>query len=448
MVESLTKSSYGQRYQWIKDAKYNLINLKSSQIFLDLLTDSGTGAMSDKQWAEMMTGDESYAGSRSYFQLKDVAKQIFGIPYFIPVHQGRAAEHVLFSTLLKAGDIVPGNMHFVTTKEHITLNNATAIDCTINSACDITNQNIFKGNIDLEKLESLFKSNDNIPLVILTITCNSIGGLPVSMQNIQETSSLCKKYHCPLYFDAARFAENAYFIKKYEKGFEKKTICEIVKEMFSHVEGFMLSGKKNGIVNMGGLIGLRSETIFKNASVNTVRYEGYITYGGLSGRDLSALAQGLLESTEYDYLESRVEQVAYLGNRLKQYHIPLLEPFGGHAIFINAGEFYHHIPQTEYRGQFLNSNIYLEGGIRGVGIDGLSNNRDPDTGKEVYPPMELVRLALPTRVYTNSHMDYIAATVANVFEKRHESKRGLKLVKDTKLLRSFMAELEPTDQNT
>ncbi|HDS03500.1 MAG TPA: aminotransferase class I/II-fold pyridoxal phosphate-dependent enzyme [Firmicutes bacterium] len=443
-VEMIRQSTPEERKEWIKKAKYNLFNLKSDYVYIDLLTDSGTNAMSDKQWAEIMVGDESYAGARSYYKLKQSVEEILGFQRFIPTHQGRAAENVLFSAMLKAGDIVPGNSHFDTTKGHIEFRKAKAVDCTIDEAFDTTKEHPFKGNIDMEKLETVLKANkrDDIPLVILTVTCNSAGGQPVSMSNIKETAHMCRKYNIPLFFDAARFAENAYFIKIREKGYEKKSIKEIVKEMFSYVDGFTMSAKKDGITNIGGLVGFRNEELMKKVSVFSILFEGYLTYGGLAGRDLGALAQGLRESTEYDYLESRVGQVAFLGERCKEYGIPVQEPFGGHAVFVDAKRFFPHIPQSEYVAQLLAVELYIEGGIRGVEIGTLLADRDPETGKDRYPKLELLRLAIPRRVYTNNHMDYTAAALRNVYERREHLKKGLKIVQEAPILRHFTVELE------
>jgi len=440
----IRQSTPEERKEWIKKAKYNLFNLKSDYVYIDLLTDSGTNAMSDKQWAEIMVGDESYAGARSYYKLKKSVEEILGFQRFIPTHQGRAAENVLFSAMLKAGDIVPGNSHFDTTKGHIEFRKAKAVDCTIDEAFDTTKEHPFKGNIDMEKLETVLKANkrDDIPLVILTVTCNSAGGQPVSMSNIKETAYMCRKYNIPLFFDAARFAENAYFIKIREKGYEKKSIKEIVKEMFSYVDGFTMSAKKDGITNIGGLVGFRNEELMKKVSVFSILFEGYLTYGGLAGRDLGALAQGLRESTEYDYLESRVGQVAFLGERCKEYGIPMQEPFGGHAVFVDAKRFFPHIPQSEYVAQLLAVELYIEGGIRGVEIGTLLADRDPETGKDRYPKLELLRLAIPRRVYTNNHMDYTAAALRNVYERREHLKKGLKIVQEAPILRHFTVELE------
>ena len=443
-VEMIRKSTPEERTRWIRDAKYNLFNLKSDAVFIDLLTDSGTNAMSDKQWAEIMTGDESYAGARSYFKLKNQVEEILGIPYFLPTHQGRAAENVLFSALLKEGDIVPGNAHFDTTKGHIEFRKAKAVDCTIDEAFDTTVSHPFKGNIDLNKLEEVLKSHGSgqIPLVILTVTCNSAGGQPVSMKNIEETAALCRKYNIPLFFDAARFAENAYFIKVREEGYAEKSIKEIVKEMFSHVDGFTMSAKKDAIANIGGMVGFRNEELKKKVSVFNIMFEGYLTYGGLAGRDLGALAQGLDESTEFDYLESRIGQVAYLGEQCKALGIPVQEPFGGHAVFVDAKRFFPHIPQAQYIAQLLAVELYIEGGVRGVEIGTLLADRDPETGQDRYPRLELLRLAIPRRVYTNNHMDYTATALGNVFQRRESITKGLKIVNEAPILRHFTVELE------
>lgn len=444
MVEQLKRSTKEQRLKWIKKAHYNLFNLESDKVFIDVLTDSGTGAMSDKQWAEMMLGDESYAGSSSFNKLKKTVKKITGFKYFLPTHQGRAAENVLFSAMVKEGDIVPGNSHFDTTKGHIEFRKATAVDCTIDEAFDTSIIHPFKGNVDLQKLEKVFKSHqkEKIPFVILTITCNSAGGQPVSVQNTKEVSALCKKYGIPLYFDAARFSENAYFIKKREPGYENKTIKEIVKEVFSYGDGMTMSAKKDGLVNMGGFIALNNKEIFKQATVFNIMYEGFITYGGMNGRDMGALAVGLNESTEFNYLESRVEQVAYLGKKLVEYGVPVQQPFGGHAIFLDANKFVPTIPREEYRAQALAIELYVVGGIRGVEIGTVLADRDPFTRKNRYPDLELVRLAIPRRTYTNNHMDYIAATLKNIYDSRDGAKSGYKIVDEAPIMRHFTVKFE------
>lgn len=444
MVEAIKRSTKDQRLKWIKKANYNLFNLDSESVFIDLLTDSGTGAMSDRQWAEMMIGDESYAGSSSFRKLKKTVEEITGFKFFLPTHQGRAAENVLFSTLIKEGDIVPGNSHFDTTKGHIEFRKASAVDCTIDEAFDTSNRHPFKGNIDLYKLEAVFKENpkDRIPFIILTITCNSAGGQPVSLKNISEVSDMCKRYEIPLYFDAARFSENAYFIKKREEGYKDKTIKEIVKEVFSYGDGMTMSAKKDGLVNMGGFIALNSNKVFKEATVFNIMYEGFITYGGMNGRDMGALAVGLDESTEFNYLESRVEQVAYLGRKLAEYGVPVQQPFGGHAIFLDANKFVPTIPREEYRAQALALELYVVGGIRGVEIGTVLADRDPFTRENRYPVLELVRLAIPRRTYTNNHMDYIAVTLKNIFDTRKEAKSGYKIIDEAPIMRHFTVEFD------
>jgi len=444
MVEHIKRSTQAQRLKWIEKADYNLFNLNSDKVFIDLLTDSGTGAMSDQQWAEIMIGDESYAGSSSFLKLKDTVKKITGFEYFLPTHQGRAAENVLFSVLVKEGDIVPGNSHFDTTKGHIEFRKATAVDCTIDEAFDTSVIHPFKGNIDLKKLETVFKSHprEKIPFVVLTITCNSAGGQPVSMQNTKEVSALCKKYHVPLYFDAARFAENAYFIKKREPGYENKTIKEIAKEVFSYGDGMTMSAKKDGLVNMGGFIALNNHEVFKQATVFNIMFEGFITYGGMNGRDMGALSVGLDEATEFDYLESRVEQVAYLGQKLVEYGVPVQQPFGGHAIFLDANKFVPKIPREEYRAQALAIEIYIIGGIRGVEIGTVLADRDPITRENRFPELELVRLAIPRRTYTNNHMDFIAAALKNIYDTREEAKSGYIITEEAPIMRHFTAKFK------
>lgn len=443
MVENIRKSTREEREEWIKKANYNVFNLRSDQVFIDLLTDSGTGAMSDKQWSEMMLGDESYAGASSYYKLKNAIQEITGFEYFLPTHQGRAAENVLFSTLVKEGDLVPGNSHFDTTKGHIEFRKATAVDCTIDEAFDTTIEHPFKGNIDLDKLEEVLKNNSkNIPFIVVTITCNSGGGQPVSMQNLKDVYALAKKYDIMLVFDSARFAENAFFIKTREKGYENKSIREIVREMFSYADAMTMSSKKDAIVNMGGFIAMNDEDLFKKASTFNILFEGFVTYGGMSGRDMNALAQGLYEGTEFDYLESRIGQVAYLGNKLKEYGVPVLNPFGGHAIFIDAKRFLPNVPREEYQAQTLVVELFLEGGVRGVEIGTLLADRDPVTRENRYPALDLMRLTIPRRVYTNNHMDYVAVSLANVHERKDKITSGMKIVWEAPILRHFTVKLE------
>ena len=444
MVETIKKSTREEREKWIKEANYNLFNLKSNQVFIDLLTDSGTGAMSDKQWSAMMLGDESYAGASSYYNLKNTIKELLGFDYFLPTHQGRAAENVLFSATIKEGDIIPGNSHFDTTKGHIEFRKAKAIDCTINEAFDTEIDHPFKGNVDLEKLENTIKeySAEKIPFIVLTVTCNTSGGQPVSIENMKNIRTIADKYKIPVYYDSARFAENAYFIKQREKGYENKTIKEIVKEMFSYADGMTMSSKKDAIVNMGGFIALKSEETFKKATVFNIVFEGFITYGGMSGRDMNALAQGLDEGTELDYLDTRIKQVAYLGQKLTDFGISVQRPYGGHAIFVDAKKFLPHVPKEQYIAQTLAVELYLEAGIRGVEIGTLLADRDPETRKNRYPALEFLRLAIPRRVYTNNHMDVIAVALKNVFDRRDEIRTGFNILEEASIMRHFTVKLE------
>ncbi|GMT44461.1 MAG: tryptophanase [bacterium] len=443
-VEHIRRSTREERIRWIKEAKYNLFNLRSSQVFVDLLTDSGTGAMSDKQWSAMMLGDESYAGASSYYKLKDAIRGITGFEYFLPTHQGRAAENVLFSTMIKEGDIVPGNSHFDTTKGHIEFRKAHAIDCTIDEAFHTELDHPFKGNVDLNKLDAVLKKypKKRIPLIMVTITCNSSGGQPVSIENMKAVKKLADNYGIPVFFDSARFAENAYFIKMREQAYKDKSIREIVREMFAQADGMTMSSKKDAIVNMGGFIGFRSKELFEKASIYTILFEGFINYGGMSGRDMNALAQGLYEGTEFDYLETRISQVAHLGKQLRDYGIPIQYPYGGHAIFIDAKRFLPNLPKEQFVAQTLGMELYIEGGVRGVEIGTLLADRDPDTRENRYPDLELLRLAIPRRVYTNNHMDYVAASVINVYERRKEITKGLKILKEAPIMRHFTVELD------
>ena len=351
---------------------------------------------------------------------------------------------MLFSALIKDGDIIPGNTHFDTTKGHIEFRKAHAIDCTIDEAFNTTLDYPFKGNIDIEKLERVLKSHpkERIPLIVVTVTCNSSGGQPVSLANMKAVREVADKYGIRVIYDSARFAENAYFIKLREEGYADMSIREIVREMFSYADGMTMSSKKDAIVNMGGFIGLRDKELFEKASTFNILFEGFISYGGMSGRDMNALAQGLYEGTDFDYLETRINQVAYLGQKLKDSGIPVQYPFGGHAIYVDAKRFLPHFPVEEYVAQTLAVELYLEGGIRGVEIGTLLADRDPDTGKNRFPELELVRLTIPRRVYTNNHMDYIAAALTNVYERRGDIKRGLKIKKEAPILRHFTGELE------
>lgn len=444
MIEPLYRSTKEEREIWIRSAGYNVFNLKSDQVFIDFLTDSGTGAMSDRQWAAMMSGDESYAGSRSFHELRETVMELTGFEYLLPTHQGRAAENVLFSVLLKEGQLVPGNAHFDTTKGHIEFRNAIAVDCTVDEAYDTTNPHPFKGNVDTVKLEALLKeSADRVSFILITATCNTAGGQPVSMENMRQVRSLADRYGKLLFIDAARFAENAYFIKKREEGYQDQSIRNIVLEMFSLFDGATMSAKKDGIVNIGGFIALKSKEIYEEASMFNIMFEGFLTYGGQAGRDMAALAQGLREATEFDYLESRVSQVAFLGERLKAFGIPVQEPFGGHAVFIDALRFFPHIPREEFPGQTLVIELYKAGGIRSAEIGSLMADRDPVTRENRYPALELVRLAIPRRAYTNNHMEYAAAAARVVLEASGTIRRGYQLTREAPIMRHFTMELKP-----
>jgi tryptophanase len=444
MIEPMYPSTRSDRELWLKEASYNLFNLKSSKVFIDLLTDSGTGAMSQEQWSALMSGDESYAGSRSFDSLHETITGLTGFPYVLPTHQGRAAENVLFSVMVREGNVVPGNAHFDTTKGHIEFRKASAFDCTIDEANDTSVYHPFKGNVDIGKLENLRQvyGKERIPMIIVTITCNSTGGQPVSMENLKAVREFANRYEIPVIFDAARFAENAYFIKTREKGYENHSIRDIVKEMFSLADGMTMSAKKDGIVNMGGFIALNSKELFQQATTFNIMFEGYITYGGMSGRDMAALAQGLQEATTFDYLESRIKQVHYLGNLLQEAGIPVQEPFGGHAIFVDATRFLTHVPREEFIAQTLAAELYLESGVRAVEIGTLLADRDPETRENRYPRLEMVRLTIPRRVYTRNHMDYVAAALQNIYQRREKITRGYRIRYEAPIMRHFTVELE------
>nr|WP_321487545.1 tryptophanase [uncultured Draconibacterium sp.] len=448
MVEPIYKSTREQREEWIKKANYNLFNLRSEQVFIDLLTDSGTGAMSQNQWAAIMTGDESYAGSSSYYHLKDAIRNILGFDYFLPTHQGRAAENVLFSVLVKEDDVVPGNSHFDTTKGHIEYRKASAIDCTIDEAFDTESLHPFKGNIDLEKLEAVYSTHpaEQIPMVIVTVTCNTSGGQPVSMQNLRDVHALSKKYGVKVVFDSARFAENAWFIQQREDKYRNSTIKEIVAEMFSYADAMTMSSKKDGMVNIGGFIAMKDEQLLKDASVFNIMFEGFNTYGGMAGRDMNALAVGLDEVTTGYYLENRIQQVAYLGNRLIEWEIPVQKPIGGHAVFVDAKKFLGHVPKEEYIAQTLAVELYLEAGVRGVEVGTLLADRDPKTRENRYPKLEMLRLAIPRRTYTYNHMDVVAVALKNIFDRREEIDHGYRIKKEAPIMRHFSVELEHAEK--
>ena len=443
MVEPLKMSTRAEREQWLKEAHYNLFGLKSEQVYIDCLTDSGTGAMSDRQWAAMMTGDEAYAGSKSFFELKETIGRITGFEYVIPTHQGRAAENVLFSHLVKAGDIIPGNSHFDTTKGHIEFRKATALDCTIDAAKDTQLEIPFKGEVDCAKLEKALAENaEKIPFIIVTVTNNTAGGQPVSMKNLRDVRAIADKYGKRVVFDSARFVENAYFIKTREEGYADKTIKEICKEMFSYADGMTMSSKKDGLVNMGGFIATRHEDWYEGAKRFCIPFEGFLTYGGMNGRDMAALAVGLDENTELDTIETRIKQVQYLAAKLDEYGIPYQRPVGGHALFVDADKVLSNIPKEEFPAQTLAIELYLEAGVRGCEIGYILADRDPVTRENRFGGLDLLRLCIARRSYTNNHMDVIAAALKNVYDRRHEITRGVKIVWETELMRHFTVKLE------
>jgi len=443
MVEPLRVSTRAEREQWIKEADYNLFNLKSDQVYIDCLTDSGTGAMSDRQWAAMMMGDESYAGSSSFFQLKETITRITGFEYVIPTHQGRAAENVLFSHLVTPGAVVPGNSHFDTTKGHIESRKAFAVDCTVDEAKDTQLEVPFKGNVDPKKLEKvLAEKADLVPFIIVTVTNNTAGGQPVSMQNLREVRAIADKYGKRVVFDSARFVENAYFIRTREEGYGDKSIKEICKEMFSYADGMTMSSKKDGLVNMGGFIATRHEDWYEGAKRFCIPFEGFLTYGGMNGRDMAALAVGLDDNTELETIETRIRQVQYLAAKLDEYGIPYQRPVGGHALFIDADKVLDQIPKEEFPAQTLAIELYIEAGVRGCEIGYILADRDPVTRENRFGGLDLLRLCIARRVYTNNHMDVIAAALKNAYDRRHEITRGVKIVWETELMRHFTVKLE------
>ena len=443
MVEPIRKSTRSEREQWLKAANYNVFQLNAEEVYIDLLTDSGTGAMSDRQWAGVMMGDESYAGATSFRNLQKAIEKITGFKYVVPTHQGRAAENILFSVLVKEGDYIPGNSHFDTTKGHIESRKAFAVDLTVDDAKDTQKEVPFKGNVDVDKLEKfLAEKADKVPFIIVTITNNTAGGQPVSMDNLRRVRQVADKYNKPVVFDSARFAENAYFIKVREKGYENKTIKEICLEMFSLADAMTMSAKKDAIVNMGGFIATRKQDWYDKAKVLGIIYEGYLTYGGMNGRDMNALAIGLDENTEFDNLETRIKQVEYLASKLDEYGIPYQRPAGGHAIFVDATRVLTRVPKEEFPAQTLTVELYLEAGIRGCEIGYLLADRDPVTRENRFGGLDLLRLAIPRRVYTNNHMDVIAAALKNVFDRRESITRGVKIVWEAEIMRHFTVKLE------
>lgn len=442
MVEPIRKSTRAEREEWLKAANYNVFQLRAEQVYIDCLTDSGTGSMSDRQWSAMMLGDESYAGATSFYKFEETVRRILGLHYVIPTHQGRAAENVLFSFLVKEGNVIPGNAHFDTTKGHIEARKAFAIDVTTDDAKDAQLEVPFKGNVSLEKLEKVLKENPgNVPFMVLTVTNNTVGGQPVSMENIKATCALCHRYGVPVVMDSARFAENAYFIKTREPGYADKTIKEIVLEMYADADAATMSCKKDAIVNMGGFIATRKEDWYEGAKSFCIPYEGYLTYGGLNGRDLNAIAVGLDENTEFDMLETRIHQVQYLAKKLDEYGIPYQRPVGGHGVFIDADKVLTHVPKEEFPAQTLTCELYLEAGIRGCEIGYMLADRDPVTHENRFGGLDLLRLAIPRRVYTDNHMDVIAAALKNVYDRREQVTRGVAIEWEASLMRHFTVKL-------
>lgn len=442
MVEPIRKSTRAEREEWLKAANYNVFQLRAEQVYIDCLTDSGTGSMSDRQWSAMMLGDESYAGATSFYKFEETVRRILGLHYVIPTHQGRAAENVLFSFLVKEGNVIPGNAHFDTTKGHIEARKAFAIDVTTDDAKDAQLEVPFKGNVSLEKLEKVLKENPgNVPFMVLTVTNNTVGGQPVSMENIKATCALCHRYGVPVVMDSARFAENAYFIKTREPGYADKTIKEIVLEMYADADTATMSCKKDAIVNMGGFIATRKEDWYEGAKSFCIPYEGYLTYGGLNGRDLNAVAVGLDENTEFDMLETRIHQVQYLAKKLDEYGIPYQRPVGGHGVFIDADKVLTHVPKEEFPAQTLTCELYLEAGIRGCEIGYMLADRDPVTHENRFGGLDLLRLAIPRRVYTDNHMDVIAAALKNVYDRREQVTRGVAIEWEAPLMRHFTVKL-------
>lgn len=443
VVEPLRKTYRREREKILREAGFNVFNIPAEKVFIDLLTDSGTSAMSDNQWAGMMVGDESYAGARNYFRFEQMVKKIFGFRHVIPTHQGRAAERILFEALLKKGDFVPNNIHFDTTRANVEVRKGKAVDLVIDEAYNPDSDFSFKGNMDVEKLDMFIrkKGRHKIPLIMMTITNNSGGGQPVSLANIRQVSRMCRRHKIPFFFDACRFAENSYFIKKREAGYGRKSILEIAKEMFSLADGATMSAKKDALVNIGGFITLNDDALAEKLKDLLIVSEGFPTYGGLAGRDLEAMARGLEEILEEDYMEHRVSQVRYLGELLEEAGIPIFSPVGGHAVYLLADRFLPHIPRCQYPGWALTVALYREAGIRAVEIGGVMFARKEKSGKEIYPELELVRLAIPRRVYTVSHLNYVASALIRLHSKR-KMIRGLRIIHESRHLRHFTVRFE------
>ncbi len=443
MVEPIRLISRAEREQALKEAGYNTFLLRSEDVYIDLLTDSGTNAMSDRQWAGLMLGDEAYAGSRNFYHLAEAVQTYYGYPYLVPTHQGRGAEHIISQILIKPGHYIPGNMYFTTTRLHQELAGGTFVDVIIDEAHDPTSQHPFKGNVDLDKLEAFIKrvGAENIPYVSLAGTVNMAGGQPVSMANVRALRELCDRYGIRLYLDATRMAENVFFIQEREAGYADKSIADILKEFCSYTDGAWMSAKKDHLVNIGGWLAVNDQDIFDMARNMVVIYEGLHTYGGMAGRDMEALAIGITESVQDDHIRARVGQVRYLGELLIDWGIPIVQPVGGHAVFLDAKRIYAHLPQDQFPAQTLAAELYLDSGIRSMERGIVSAGRDPETGDHRYPALELVRLTIPRRVYTQAHMDVTAEAIKAIYDTREQT-RGLKMVYEPKYLRFFQARFE------
>jgi tryptophanase len=447
MVEAIELKPGAERKAAIRDAGYNVFNLKAEDVYIDLLTDSGTGAMSNAQWAAMFMGDESYAGARSYYKALEAVRDIFGYRYLILAHQGRAAENILMGALVSPGQRVPNNMHFDTTEGHVRLRGAEPVNLLRDDGYDTDTILPFKGDMDLDKLEAELEAasgEGGTPFVMMTVTCNSNGGQPVSMKNIREAAELTHRYGLPFFFDAARFAENCFFIKMREDGYADRSVAEIAREMFSYGDGATMSAKKDAIVNIGGFVAIKDdEELYERLTQREIQYEGFRTYGGLAGRDIEAIARGLYEGMDERYLEDRIGQTAYLGERLKRAGVPMQLPFGGHGIFVDAKKFLPAMEQRFFPAQALTVALYEEGGVRGVELGACAfGHTDSATGETYFPELEFLRLALPRRVYTDRHMDFVADTFADLLERR-DSIRGLKLESATEVMRHFTARFSP-----
>lgn len=443
MVELLKMTTPAQRKKALREAGYNTFLLKSEDVYIDLLTDSGTSAMSDRQWAGMMLGDEAYAGSRNYYHLEETVQDVYGYKYLVPTHQGRGAEHILSQVMIKKGDVIPGNMYFTTTRLHQELAGGTFVDVIVDEAHDSTSTYPFKGNIDMDKLEKVIKKYGakKIPYVCMATSVNMAGGQPISMANLKALRTVTKKHGIQVIHDMTRVAENAYFIQQHEKGYDKKSIREIVKEICSLTDGATMSAKKDALVNIGGFMATNHWNVFEEARNMVVVYEGLHTYGGLAGRDMEAMAIGIRESVDDAHIKARVGQVIYLGEQMQRYDIPIVLPIGGHGIFVDAKQFLPHVPQDQFPAQTLAAEVYLDSGVRTMERGVVSAGRKAN-GENYYPKLELVRFTIPRRVYTQAHMDVIAESVARVYERR-KNIRGLQMVYEPKYLRFFQARFEP-----